>query len=139
MATANLSPAADIASRSPFVNEAFVDFSAPGNRRAMEAALAEVRNKLGLEYDLVIGGRRLKTEGKIVSKNPARPAQVVGVHQRAGAEHAAVAMAAAQKAFATWSRVPARERAALLFKAADMIRERKFEFQELGGGRRGCG
>jgi 1-pyrroline-5-carboxylate dehydrogenase len=36
-------------------------------------------------------------------------------------------MAAAQKAFATWSRVPTRERAALLFKAADMIRERKFE------------
>jgi 1-pyrroline-5-carboxylate dehydrogenase len=128
MATANLSPAADIVSRSPFVNEAFVDFSAPENRRAMEAALAEVQSKLGLEYDMVIGGRRLKTEGKIVSKNPARPAQVVGVHQRAGAEHAAAAMAAAQKAFATWSRVPTRERAALLFKAADMIRERKFEF-----------
>jgi 1-pyrroline-5-carboxylate dehydrogenase len=94
----------------------------------MEAALMEVHSHLGHEYDMVIGGRRIRTEGKIVSINPARPAQVVGIHQKAGAEHAALAMEAAQKAFTNWSRVPVQERAALLFKAAGMIRERKFEF-----------
>ena len=72
----------------------------------MEAALTDVASRLGHEYDMVIGGKRLRTEGKIVSTNPARPAQVVGVHQRAGAEHAAMAMEAAQAAFASWSRVP---------------------------------
>ncbi|WP_213805024.1 L-glutamate gamma-semialdehyde dehydrogenase [Granulicella sp. dw_53] len=128
MATANLFSPPDTIVRAPFVNEAFVDFSNGDNRRAMEAALTEVRNQLGLEYGMVIGGKRLRTEEKIISKNPARPDQVVGVHQRAGVEHAAVAMEAAQKAFASWSRVPVQERAALLFKAADMIRERKFEF-----------
>jgi 1-pyrroline-5-carboxylate dehydrogenase len=112
----------------PFVNEPFLDFSDTDNKRNMEAALTAVESRLGHEYDMVIGGKRLRTEGKIISTNPARPAQVVGVHQRAGATHAAMAMEAAQAAFMSWSRVPIRERAELLFRAAEMIRERKFEF-----------
>jgi 1-pyrroline-5-carboxylate dehydrogenase len=129
MATANLSSPAPVKSaQGPFVNEAFVDFTTASNRRAMEAALIDVQSRLGHEYDIVIGGKRLRTTGKIISTNPARPAQVVGVHQRAEAEHAAMAMEAAQAAFASWSRVPMQERAELLFRAAEMIRERKFEF-----------
>jgi 1-pyrroline-5-carboxylate dehydrogenase len=129
MATVNIAPStiASVTS-TPFVNEAFVDFSAPENKRAMEAALAVVENSLGREYDLIIGGRRLQTTGKIVSTNPARPAQVIGIHQRAGAEHVEEAMQAAQSAFASWSRTSIEERVGLLFRAADLIRERKLEF-----------
>jgi 1-pyrroline-5-carboxylate dehydrogenase len=112
----------------PFVNEPFVDFSQPENKRRMEAALAEVRARLGREYDIIIGGRRLKTADKILSMNPAHPAEVVGVHQRAGQEHVEEAMQAAQAAFASWRRVPVADRAALLFAAAALIRERSFEF-----------
>ena len=114
--------------KTPFVNEKFVDFSQGDNRRAMQAALAKVRGELGREYDLVIGGRRVKTAEKIVSRNPARPAEVVGVHASAMAEHAEMAIAAAEMAFAMWSRRPMAARAELLFRAATMIRERKFEF-----------
>lgn len=129
MATAILTPdTAANAGRGTFVNEEFLDFSLPENQRAMEAAIADVESRLGREYDMVIGGARLRTDDKIISKNPARPSQVVGIHQRAGVEHAAIAMEAAQKAFTTWSRVPVAERAAFLFEAADKIRERKFEF-----------
>jgi len=129
MATAPIAPStiASITS-TPFVNEAFVDFSAPENKRAMEAALTAVENTLGREYDIIIGGRRLQTAGKIISTNPARPAQVIGVHQRAGAEHVEDAMQAAQTAFASWSRTSIEERVGLLFRAAELIRERKFEF-----------
>jgi 1-pyrroline-5-carboxylate dehydrogenase len=112
----------------PFVNEPFVDFSQPENKRRMEAALAEVRARLGREYDIIIGGRRLKTAGKILSMNPSHPAEVVGVHQRAGQEHVEEAMQAAQTAFASWRNVPVPDRAALLFAAAALIRERSFEF-----------
>jgi 1-pyrroline-5-carboxylate dehydrogenase len=112
----------------PFVNEPFVDFSQPENKRRMEAALAEVRARLGREYDIIIGGRRLKTADKILSMNPAHPAEVVGVHQRAGQEHVEEAMQAAQAAFANWRNVPVPDRAALLFAAAALIRERSFEF-----------
>jgi 1-pyrroline-5-carboxylate dehydrogenase len=111
-----------------FANEPFTDFSAPENKRAMENALAVVAQQLGSEYDLVLGGERTKTAEKINSINPARPAQIVGIHQKAGAEHAAKAMAAAQSAFASWSRTSTQERVSLLLNAADVIREQKFEF-----------
>jgi 1-pyrroline-5-carboxylate dehydrogenase len=63
-----------------------------------------------------------------MSMNPARPAEVIGVHQKAGVEHVEPAMQAAQAAFQTWSKVPVAERADLLFRAAALIRERSFEF-----------
>ena len=86
-----------------FANQAFTDFNVPENKRAMESALEAVAQQLGREYDLVIGGEHVKTAEKITSINPARPAQVVGIHQKAGAEHAAKAMDAAQSAFMSWA------------------------------------
>ena len=111
-----------------FQNEPFTDFKVPENARAMQAALDLAASQLGREYDLVIGGHRLKTEGKIRSLNPARPAQLVGLHQQAGAEEAETAMKAALLAFESWSRRPVEERVSLLLNAARIIRNRKFEF-----------
>ncbi len=128
MATANLIPSTSVSSPSPFVNEPFVDFSRPENKRRMEETLSDVQAKLGREYDIIIGGRHIKTEGKILSFNPAHPAQIIGVHQHAASEHVEPAMQAAQAAFTTWSKTPVAERAALLFRAAALIRERSFEF-----------
>jgi 1-pyrroline-5-carboxylate dehydrogenase len=129
MATMNLTHSAPaFAPKTPFSNEPFVDFTTAENKRRMQAALVQVESELGREYDIVIGGKRLKTAGKIVSTNPARPAEVIGIHQRAGAEHVEGAMQAAQTAFLTWSKVPVEERAGLLFRAAELIRERSFEF-----------
>jgi 1-pyrroline-5-carboxylate dehydrogenase len=112
----------------PFSNEPLVNFREEANARAMRAAIAKVRGELGREYDLVIGGRRVRTEGKILSLNPARPAEIAGVHQKAGAEHVEPAMQAALQAFESWKNVPAEERAALVFRVADILRRRKFEF-----------
>jgi 1-pyrroline-5-carboxylate dehydrogenase len=128
MATADIAAPPVRTAPTPFVNEPFVDFSTPENQRAMKDALAKVESELGQEYDIILGGRRMKTEGKIVSVSPARPAQVIGIHQRAEAGLAEEAVQAALAAFPAWSRTLATERAALLFRAADLIRERKFEF-----------
>jgi 1-pyrroline-5-carboxylate dehydrogenase len=111
-----------------FRNEPFIDFSKHENAHAMREALTRVGDQLGHEYSLIIGGERVKTSGKIESRNPARPAQIVGIHQKAGAEHAEQAVQAALKAFATWKFVAAEERASLLLHAADIIRQRKFDF-----------
>jgi len=129
MATVTLPTA--IKPRSPrgeFANEPFIDFKNHENIRKMHTALDHVASQLGREYDLVIGGHRFKTEGKIRSLNPARPAQVVGIHQKAGAEHSEQAMQAALSAFESWSRVPVETRASLLLNAAEITRQRKFEF-----------
>ncbi len=94
----------------------------------MRAALDTVASQLGREYDLIVGGHRVKTAEKIRSVNPARPAQVVGVHQKAGAEHTEAAMSAALAAFERWSRARVEERVSLLLGAGEIIRRRKFEF-----------
>src|SRR5438132_5185041 len=111
-----------------FVNEPLVDFSKEENARKMRAAVEKVRAQLGREYDLVIGGKRVKTTDKIKSINPAKPSQVVGLHQKAGKDHVEPAMKAALQAFESWSRTSAEERASLLFRIGDLLRERKFEF-----------
>jgi len=112
----------------PFVNEPLTDFSRTENARQMRAAIEKVRGQLGREYDLIIGGKRIRTGDKIKSINPAKPSQVVGLHQKAGKEHVEPAMQAALHAFAGWSRTSFEERASLLFRVGDRLRERKFEF-----------
>jgi 1-pyrroline-5-carboxylate dehydrogenase len=131
MVMATLTLPTSIEPRAPqggFQNEPFIDFKSAENARSMRGALDLVGGQLGREYDLVIGGERFKTEGKIRSLNPARPAQVVGVHQKAGAEHAEQAMQAALRAYEVWSKASVGDRVSLLLGAADIIRQRKFEF-----------
>jgi len=111
-----------------FANEPFIDFKRHENERAMRAALDLVTSQLGHEYSLIIGGERVKTSDKIRSLNPAKPSQIVGIHQKAGAEHAEMAMAAALRAFDFWSRTSTGDRVSLLLNAADIIRQRKLEF-----------
>ena len=112
----------------PFVNEPFYDFRLEDNARKMRAAIERVRGQLGREYDLIIGGQRVKTTDKIKSLNPAKPSQIVGIHQKAGKEHVEPAMAAALKAFDSWKHTPIEERAALLFRTADLLRDRKMDY-----------
>ena len=94
----------------------------------MRAAIAKVRAELGREYDLVIGGQRQRTSEKIRSLNPAHPSEIVGVHQKTTEDHVEPAMQAALKAFDSWKNAPARERADLIFRVANLLRRRKFEF-----------
>jgi 1-pyrroline-5-carboxylate dehydrogenase len=129
MAIAGVSPT--ILPRAPqgvFSNEPFTDFSNPENARSMRRALDHVASHLGVEYPLIIGGKRLKTSERIRSINPARPAQIVGVHQKAGAAQVETAMSAALRAYESWSRTTTEERVSLLLGAAEIIRRRRFEF-----------
>src|SRR5580700_6042934 len=112
----------------PFINEPFHDFRHEENARKMRAAIERVRGQLGREYDLIIGGQRVKTTDKIKSLNPSKPSQVVGIHQKAGKDHVQPAMSAALKAFDSWKRTPIEERAALLFRTADLLRDRKMDY-----------
>jgi 1-pyrroline-5-carboxylate dehydrogenase len=112
----------------PFVTEPFFDFRNEDNARRMRAAIAKVRGQLGQEYDLIIGGKHVKTADKIKSLNPSKPSEIVGIHQKAGKEHVEPAMLAALAAFESWSRTSVEERAGLLFRAADLMRSRKMEY-----------
>jgi 1-pyrroline-5-carboxylate dehydrogenase len=112
----------------PFVTEPFFDFRNEDNARRMRAAIAKVRGQLGREYDLIIGGKHVKTADKIKSLNPSQPSQIVGVHQKAGQEQVEPAMKAALAAFESWSRTTVEERTSLVFRVGDLLRQRKMEF-----------
>jgi 1-pyrroline-5-carboxylate dehydrogenase len=112
----------------PFHNEPYTDFSVPENRRAIEQALAAVRQQFGREYELWIDGEPVKAAQKLESRNPSRPAEIVGLHPKATLEQARLAVEAAHRYFAEWSRTSAEERAGVLLRAADILRRRKMEF-----------
>jgi len=110
-----------------FRNEPFTDFSKEENARLMRAAIEKVKGELGREYPLVIGGHRIKTEDKFESINPARRTEVVGRFQKATKELASRAVETAFETFKVWSKTSAEERAGLLFRTTQLLRERKHE------------
>jgi 1-pyrroline-5-carboxylate dehydrogenase len=110
-----------------FRNEPLTDFSKEENEQAMRAALDQVKRELGRDYPLVIGGERIKTGETLESINPANRTQVVGKFHKATKELANQAVETAHKTFQTWRNAPAEERAKLLFRVADLMRQRKHE------------
>lgn len=116
---------------SPFRNEPFVNFALDDNKQAMLAALAKVKGEIGGDIPLVINGEQIQTEDRIVSINPGDLDHVIGRVSKATQTHAEQAMQAAAASFETWKRVPAAERASYLFRAAELMRERKHEFSAL--------
>jgi len=113
-----------------FRNEPFTDFSKPENKAAMLAALDKVRGELGREFPIVINGEKITLTSKFESRSPSDKEQVVAVFSEGDADTSLVnkAVDSASEAFKTWKKVPAAERAEYLFKAADIMRQRKHEF-----------
>ncbi len=112
-----------------FQNEPLSDFkNNPAHRRRMEYALDEIRDELGREHDLVIGGERIKTQEKLYSYNPSHPDQVVGVFSQADAALADRAVRSADEAFKSWSRTPVQKRVDLLLKTSKILLERKYYY-----------
>jgi 1-pyrroline-5-carboxylate dehydrogenase len=112
----------------PFVNTALTDFTQPDNRAAQQAALEEVESEFGKTYPLIIGGHSRMTSETFTSNNPAEPGQVLAVFAKAGETEAKDAVEAAWERFQTWRNTSAEERAGYLFRAADLLRERRLYF-----------
>lgn len=110
-----------------FVNEPFLNLKDELVINNFKKALAQVGEQLGQEYPLIIHGQEIYTEEKITSLNPSLSNQVVGYVSKASLEQAELALISAEKAFSTWSKVSPQERAGYLFKAASLMRERKYE------------
>src|SRR5207245_10597519 len=87
----------------PFVNEPLTDFTKEENARKMRAAIEKVRGELGREYDLILGGRRVKTTDEIKSLNRADPSQIVRIRHKDGKEHVQPRIRAAPPGFEHWN------------------------------------
>ena len=112
----------------PYKNEVYLDWSDEENVSAMNAALKDVEGQLGASYPLIIGGKRIETDGEISSLDPANPSRVVGKLAAATEREADMALDVAGKAFESWSRTLPEARARIMMRAAAIMRRRKFEF-----------
>ena len=111
----------------PFQNEPLLDFAREASRTHFSEALREVKQELSREYPLWIGGEEVKTKKWLESVNPAAPEEIVGRVPVAGREEAERAVINAVEFFPLWSKTPASERAAFLFRAAEIMRRRRVE------------
>src|SRR5258708_27019763 len=62
------------------------------------------------------------------NRNPADTRDVVGIFQKSGKADVDAAVEAARSAFAKWRLVPAPRRAEIVFRAAEMLLDRKDEY-----------
>jgi 1-pyrroline-5-carboxylate dehydrogenase len=112
----------------PFQNEPLLSFGDDRHADAMRHALVRTRAQLGREYPLIIGGKQFRTSPNLVSTNPARPSEIVGIHHSAGSAEVNQAVRAARDAFESWQSTSADDRAGLLLAVAGVLRRRKYEF-----------
>ena len=111
----------------PYKNETYLDWSDERNVLAMRAALKDVGSLLDRSYPAIIGGKRVETDGEIVSVNPANPSQTVGRTASATEREADMALETATSTFETWSRTSPEARARILLRASAIMKRRKFE------------
>lgn len=116
---------------STFQNEPLVDFSRFENRKEMHNALQAMRKEFDRKYPLVIAGREIRTMHDILSINPAKPDEIVGRVCSATVHEARTAVEEARTAWSSWKETPPEERAGCLFRAAELMRQQRFELMAL--------
>src|SRR5206468_2484023 len=123
--------ATDPADPGPFANEPHAELRRPHVRARLEAAVLAAPARFGFEAPVLIDGRPVSTAAAIVSIDPGHVATVVCRSGRAGPEEAVRALAAAERAWPAWRGTPWAGRAAVLFRAAAIMRRRRAELAAL--------
>ncbi|HEY3997703.1 MAG TPA: aldehyde dehydrogenase family protein [Candidatus Xenobia bacterium] len=93
----------------------------------LDTAIKKVQGELNRTYPLFINGKARSTADTTASFNPARPSQLLGRVASATPQDVNDAVAAARAAAPAWQRTPYQERAAIVEKAATIIRQRRDE------------
>ena len=93
-----------------------------------DEAVARTRERAGQEYPLYIGGEALEVDNPTVdSVSPIDTSIVLGKFQGATATQVKLAVDNARAAASAWRKTPWQERVAIIRKAANLIRDRKFD------------
>ncbi|PLZ96500.1 L-glutamate gamma-semialdehyde dehydrogenase [Fischerella thermalis CCMEE 5198] len=110
-----------------FVGAADTDYAEEESRKESQQALQTVRQQLGKTYLPLINGEYVNTQEMINSVNPSNYTEVVGKIGLSSVEQAEQAMQAAKAAFPSWRKTPVKQRAGILYKAADLMEQRRAE------------
>jgi RHH-type proline utilization regulon transcriptional repressor/proline dehydrogenase/delta 1-pyrroline-5-carboxylate dehydrogenase len=94
-------------------------------RAGFSVAVDGAGDGLGFEVPALIDGERVRTSATITSVDPARPEVVVATSAACGPDEADAALAAATRVAEQWRRTPVVERAGVLFRAAQWLRQHR--------------
>jgi 1-pyrroline-5-carboxylate dehydrogenase len=95
---------------------------------AFDGALARVRSELGKTHELYVNGQLQRGEGKsFQTRSPIDRDVVIGEFTTASGAQIDQAVRAAKKAQKAWGLTPWQERIAILRRAAENIRKRRYE------------
>lgn len=96
--------------------------------RAFDEALQRVLPELGKTHSAIISGSPVTTaRSTFESRSPNDTRLLVGSFQECGDAEAAAAVAAARSAYMAWSSTPWQERLAVMRRAAEIFRARKYD------------
>ena len=100
--------------------------------QAFDAALKQLRARLGAAHPMFIEGKAIKAKaGTFTDTTPADTRVMLGKFQLGSREEARRAVASAKAVFPAWRDLGWRQRVALLRKSAEMMTQRQFEFAAL--------
>ncbi|HEX4868127.1 MAG TPA: proline dehydrogenase family protein [Acidimicrobiales bacterium] len=115
----------------PYVPEPLREWHRPSARTAFAVAVDRHRDADVIEVPALIDGEAVRTATTITSVDPGQTDRVVAISAACTAADADDAVAAAVRAAPSWRAAPARERAGLLFRAAEWMRARRDELSSL--------
>lgn len=110
-----------------FRNHPHAQFYLDDDKVAMTQAIERARSRFGAGWPALIGGEAVLTEDWAEVRPPSHPELLMGRVAQATRTHASRAVEIASGAFPAWRDTPARKRAAILRRAADILAERRFD------------
>ena len=110
-----------------FASSPDTDYADANQRQQAAAAMRFVRQQLGKTYLPLVNGEFIETANLVNSVNPSDPSEVIGHVGLLTVEQAETAIQAAKAAFPAWKKKPAKERANILRKAAEIMERRRAE------------
>lgn len=110
-----------------FANVADTDYADSILREQGLQAIQQVRRQFGKTYWPWINGESVPTLETFDSLNPSNPAEVIGHVGLVTVEQAEQAVLAAKAAFPGWKQTPVKQRSAVLYRAADLMEQRRAE------------
>jgi RHH-type proline utilization regulon transcriptional repressor/proline dehydrogenase/delta 1-pyrroline-5-carboxylate dehydrogenase len=124
-------PPTDPTEPAPFTNEPRAELRRAVPRARATATVADVPADYPFAAPVLVDGRKVATGDDLVSVDPGRTDTIVCRSGRAGVVEADRALEAANAAWPRWRDTTWRDRAAVLFRAAALMRERRAELTAL--------
>ena len=117
----------EAAEKKLFENEPPLDFSKTDVRNKFSDALKEIEAKFPFDVYPIINDKKLRNGQQAQSVNPANPEHLIGNFYKADTADCETAIKTGWENFDKWSAMSVEKRADILFKAAAIMRKKRYE------------